>query len=463
MKIIVLNGSPKGNESATMQYILYIQKKNPQHELKILNVAQQIKKLEKNEEKFQNIIDEIKNSDGIIWGAPLYVMLIPSQYKRFIELIYERNVKDVFKNKYTTVLTTSIHFYDQTAVNYLNAVCNDLEMNYIGSFPADMFDLMIRKKREQLLLFAENFFNSIKKKLPTSRRYLPLINQTFEYKPNFGISEEDKINANGKKIIILTDSYSKNSNLTNMIERFRKCFSNEIQIINISELDIKGGCLGCTQCGYDNTCVYKDKDGFTDFWNSLSSFDIIIIAGMIKDRFLSSWWKLVIDRSFFKGHTPSLNEKQFGLIISGPLGQIPNLREYFNALIELQDANLVDIITDEYQDSNKIDLLLFNLAKNLVLSSKSGYIKPHSFLRVGGLKVLRDAIFGRMRFVFQADHRYYEEHGYYDFPHNDERAKKMNDQFIPLTQNEKFRKVFYSRLRSEMIKPLKSVVNNPNK
>jgi hypothetical protein len=68
-----------------------------------------------------------------------------------------------------------------------------------------------------------------------------------------------------------------------------------------------------------------------------------------------------------------------------------------------------------------------------------------------------------MRFVFQADHRYYEDHGYYDFPHNDERAMKMNEKFIPLTQNEKFRKVFYSRLKSEMIKPLKSVVDDPNK
>jgi len=65
--------------------------------------------------------------------------------------------------------------------------------------------------------------------------------------------------------------------------------------------------------------------------------------------------------------------------------------------------------------------------------------------------------------VFQADHRYYEEHGFYDFPHDDKHAKKMNDKFIPLTQDEKFRKVFYSVLKTEMIKPLKSVVDNPDK
>ena len=78
MKIVVLNGSPKGDQSVTMQYILYVQKKIPKHEYKILNVAQKIKLLEKNDQKFQEIMDEIKASDGVIWGFPLYVMLISS-------------------------------------------------------------------------------------------------------------------------------------------------------------------------------------------------------------------------------------------------------------------------------------------------------------------------------------------------------------------------------------------------
>lgn len=66
MKIIVLNGSPKGELSVTMQYVLYLQKKFPDHQLKIINVAQKIKILEKNQSKLLDIIEEIKTSDGII-------------------------------------------------------------------------------------------------------------------------------------------------------------------------------------------------------------------------------------------------------------------------------------------------------------------------------------------------------------------------------------------------------------
>ena len=98
MKIAVLNGSPKGDQSVTMQYVLYIKKRIPQHEYIILNVAQQIKKLEKNNEAFQEILNEIRDSDAVIWGFPLYVMVIASQFKRFIELIFERNATDYFRD-----------------------------------------------------------------------------------------------------------------------------------------------------------------------------------------------------------------------------------------------------------------------------------------------------------------------------------------------------------------------------
>ena len=128
MKIIVLNGSPKGDISVTMQYVHFIQKKFPQHELEILNISQRMKKIEKDEKAFQDIIDQVKSSDGVLWAFPLYVFLVHSHYKRFIELISEKAIEDVFRNKYTAVLTTSIHFFDHTAHNYMNAICDDLNI-----------------------------------------------------------------------------------------------------------------------------------------------------------------------------------------------------------------------------------------------------------------------------------------------------------------------------------------------
>ena len=253
MKIIVLNGSPKGNISVTMQYVLFIQKKFPQHELKILNISQEIKKIERDEKAFQGIIDEVRSSDGVLWAFPLYFLLVPSQYKRFIELIWERGVEDAFKGKYTAALSTSIHFYDHTAHNYMNAICDDLDMKYVGSFSAGMYDLLKDRGKEKLILFAEHFFGAIENNVATSKNFQPVTHSKFDYVPG---DVENKIDVGGKKVVIVTDSEDSQTNLGRMIERFNKSFSNGVEVIDLNNVDIKGGCLGCLQCGYDNNCSY---------------------------------------------------------------------------------------------------------------------------------------------------------------------------------------------------------------
>jgi multimeric flavodoxin WrbA len=117
MNISVLNGSPKGDLSVTMQYVKFIEKKFDGHNFNYINISQKIVKIESDEIHFNELIAEIDKSDLVIWGVPLYVCLVPSQYKRFIELIRERGVEDKFAGKYAAVITTSIHFFDNTAHN----------------------------------------------------------------------------------------------------------------------------------------------------------------------------------------------------------------------------------------------------------------------------------------------------------------------------------------------------------
>ena len=462
MKFAILNGSPKGTaESVSMQYILYIKKKHPEHDYVFIDIAQKIKVIEKNEEKFNNIIETIKESDGVIWVFPVYVMLVCSQYKRFIELIFERNKQQVFKDKYTAVLSTSIHFYDHTAQNYIHAICDDLGMKYVGYFSADSWDLLYPKRRARWLLFGEKFIEAIETKQPTTQHYQKEQVREFNYEP--GVLTQEKIDTQGKKVLIVSEDTSDSTNLGKMVNQFIKSFSDNIEVINIYDLDIKGPCIGCIHCGYNHECVYKDKDGFTDFWtNIVMKADILIFASIIKERYMSSRWKLVYDRAFFNNHTPTLIGKQLGYIISGPLSQNHNINEMLMAHIECQDSNYVDGVTDEFGDSAHIDSLLYNLGKQAVDFSVSDYIKPVSFLGEAAMKSFRDDVYGRDRFVFLADHEYYESHGVYDtFPQNDERAKKMNAKLIPLLKIDKVRKKI--NMKQEFLKPFKRILEDPRK
>lgn len=460
MKITVLNGSPKGKQSVTMQYVHFIQQQFPQHELKILHVAQRIRKLEKDGQAFQEILDDVASSDGVLWAFPLYTCLVHSDYKRFIELIRERDAQGVFENKYAASFSTSIHFYDHTAHNYIHAICDDLDMRFVDAYSASMRDLFEEGKQRSVRLFAEQIFDAIETNAPTFKQYAPILHTPAEYTPGQATAG---IEPDNQKVLIITDAENEQSNEWKMVERFRAAFTKPIEVINLHDLDMKGGCMGCLQCGYDNTCAWEGKDGFVEFYkHHVQTADVLIFAGTIKDRYLSYRWKSFFDRRFFNTHSPKLLGKQFGFLISGPLSQIPNLREILEAFVEFQHSNLVGIVTDEWGDSTALDAQIQHLALQSISCAEQRYLKPQTFLGVGAMKVFRDEIWGALRFVFQADHRYYKEHGFYDFPQREYKTRLLNTLGALVMKFKGFRERFYKKeIKPGMVRSFQKVLSQP--
>lgn len=457
MKITVLNGSPKGETSVTMQYVRYIQKEFPQHEIDIVNIAQRLKRIERDTVTFQNIIDQIRVSDGVLWAFPLYIMIVHANYKRFIELLWERGVEGAFGGKYAAALSTSIHFFDHTAHNYIHAICDDLGMAYTGAFSAEMQDLLHDEGQANLLLFAEDFFKAIEKRRPASRRYAAVVHRAMDYAPG---ATPQPIDGGDQKVVVVTDATPDQTNLSRMVERFQAAFAQEVAVINLHDLGISGGCLGCLRCAHDYQCAYTGRDEYIPFYNhKLKASDIIVFAGAIHDRYLSATWKQFFDRSFFNTHTPSLIGKQFGFVISGPLSQIPNLRQILQAYVEWQQSNLVGFVTDEFGDSAHIDSLLQSLAERLLRLAERDYRAPATFLGEGGMKIFRDDVWGRLRSVFQADHRAYKRMGIYDFPQRDLGVRLMNAVLVPLLKVPRIREAFVARIQEGMVQRYKRVVD----
>lgn len=443
MKITVLNGSPKGKYSITLQYVNLISKLFPQHNFKIYHIAQNIKRIEKDKKVFQEILDSVKSSDGVIWSFGLFVLAVSAQLMRFIELIHEKRKTGAFKNKYTSVISTSIHYYDHTAHNYLRGVCEDMKMKYTGGLSLDILDMMKENERKTTKLFAEDFFDAIKNKRATTSLYKPLTFSKFKYLPARSIK---KVESKNQSVLILTDNSEGNSNLGKMTDRLKNSFDNGVELINLNDINIKGACLGCMKCGYEYQCQYNDE--FRDVYNNrIREADIIVFAGSVKGRYLSSLWKTFYDRGFFWNHTPSLAGKQMAYLISGPLSQNHNLIQILDASVtERQESNLVDIITDESEDSKEIDKQIYSLAERLIQFSVNKYIKPGDFLNVGGHKIFRDNVFGRLRPLWQADHRHYKKHGWYDFPQRNIKLKIINPIMMGATKIPAIRKKYYDNI-----------------
>ena len=82
MKICVLNGSPKGKYSVTLQTLLFLEKKFKEHEFEVVNIGQQIRVIEKD---ITSVASKLLESDLIVFSYPIYTFIAPSQIHRFIE------------------------------------------------------------------------------------------------------------------------------------------------------------------------------------------------------------------------------------------------------------------------------------------------------------------------------------------------------------------------------------------
>lgn len=64
MKIVVVNGSPKGKYSITLQTVHYLEIKYPDHEFSVIHAGQKIKTLEKD---FSKASDLLESADAILF------------------------------------------------------------------------------------------------------------------------------------------------------------------------------------------------------------------------------------------------------------------------------------------------------------------------------------------------------------------------------------------------------------
>ena len=400
MNIVVLNGSPKGKYSITLQTTNYLAKLYPEQHFEVHHVGQRIKSLEKD---MSDLLHAISLADLIIFSYPVYTFIAPYQMHRLIELIKESGLS--LHGKYATQITTSKHFYDVTAHRYVEDNCHDLGMKVIHGLSADMDDLLTEKGQKDARAFWEHVCYCIKndfyeRNIPTysALQHLPV-----------SVPETTNEEKNGD-IVILTNREENDEQLLNMINRFRTvCFRNT-RVINIREYPFSGGCLGCFHCAVSGKCVYKD--GFDDYLrNTIQNAQAIVLAFSIKDHSMGASFKLYDDRQFCNGHRTVTMGMPMGYLISGNYMEEHNLQTIIEGRAQVGNNFLAGIATDERDPNGEID----KLAQTLDWALETQYVPPQNFLGIGGMKIFRDLIW-LMQGMMKADHKFYKEHKQYDFP-----------------------------------------------
>ena len=416
MRILVLNGSPKGKNSITLQTIEYLKILFPQHAWETLHVGQKIRALEKD---FAPAAEALARAELILFSYPVYTFIAPAQLHRFVELIKEHEV-DV-RGKWASQISTSKHFYDVTAHRYVMENAQDMGMKFVRGLSADMDDLTCERGQKEAVSFFNHLMWCIEKGLcepdlpvqPEPAR-VPVTPADSLSHPASGMSAPSgREPFGGEKpgdIVILTDCKPGDTQLAAMIARFQAVCPKKTRVINIREYPFKGGCLGCFQCASTGKCIHKDE--FDVFLREqIQTADAEVQAFTISDHGLSAAFKRYSDRQFCNGHRTVRMGTPIGYIVSGNYRYEENLRMILEGRAEVGGNFLCGVATDEVNTDAAIDAL----AAKMAWAMDNHHTQPKNFLGVGGMKIFRDLIW-LMQGLMREDHRFFKRHGQYDFP-----------------------------------------------
>ncbi len=400
MRILVINGSPKGKNSITLQTVLYLQKKNPEHTFEVLHVGQRIRALEKD---FSPALEAIRNAEVLLFSYPVYTFIAPCQLHRFIALMKQNGA--AVSGKIATQISTSKHFYDVTAHRYIQDNVQEMGMHFIRGLSADMEDLPTKKGQQEadswfahFVWCAENRYFEPYYPVPGPTAAVPVTvpEENFDGKPG--------------DVVIIADLKPGDTQLAGMISRFRSHLPYATRVVNLREYPFTGGCLGCFRCAATGKCIHKD--GFDEYLRTkIQTADSMVYAFTIEDHSMGALFKTYDDRQFCNGHRTVTIGMPVGYLISGNLSKEENLRTIIEGRAQVGSNILAGIATDETDTDAAIDAF----AANLDYALKHKNTGPQNFLGVGGMKIFRDLIY-QMRGFMRADHKFFKAHGQYDFP-----------------------------------------------
>ena len=447
MNILVLNGSPKGEHSITLQTIRYLEKKFPETKFDVLHVGQKIKSMERD---FSAAKSAVEKADMLLFSYPVYTFIAPCQLHRFIELMKDHKV--AVRGKLATQITTSKHFYDTTAHRYIQDNAQEMGIHFLRGLSADMEDLTTEKGRTE----AENWWKHLL--WSAEKGYFEPCFPADTATPSVPVTvpEED---FDGKKgdVVIIADLLPEDNQLADMISRFRSKLPYATRVVNIREYPFNGGCLGCFRCAVSGKCVHKD--GFDDFLrNQIQTADSMIYAFTIRDHSMGSRFKMYDDRQFCNGHRTVTIGMPVGYLISGHLSREENLRTIIEGRAQVGSNILAGIATDEWDTDAAID----RLADSLAYALENKNTTPQNFYGVGGMKIFRDLIY-QMRGFMRADHKFFKSHGQYDFPQK-KWAQSLAMYLVgAMIANPKLHNKIGSQMTEGMLMPYKKVLEDMDK
>ena len=404
MKILVLNGSPKGDMSVSYHHVLFLEKHYKSITFEYIHIGKRIKTY--HGDVLGDLIEKMSTVDCVMWVYPVYTFSIPYQMMVFMNRLQSHPKKSLLKDVYSVQLSTSKHFFDITAYDYMKTQLKDLEMIHIEGLMADMDEMLKEIGRHKMIGFMDQVLYTIEHNL-----VYPNIKQNVHELYHFRYSPVPEADKTPSKILVVYNGEAYSDTLKDMILAFENLCSYEVHRLDISNINIQGGCLGCLKCTFIGNCIYRDEFEET-YQNKIMTADILVYASDIKNHYLHEDFKLIDDRAFYNGHRVNVENKATCYLITGHYSHEHTLKHIIEARAHVGHMTLFEPVTNESGDVlNQIE----RLCDEVSYFMEKRPVPKTSFYGIGGMKVFRDLIYN-MRSLMIDDHDYYKANKLYDFP-----------------------------------------------
>lgn len=146
MKILGINASPKGNESKTLQLVKSVLKGAESEGANVELIDLYKLRIEyctgcgacyatgecPQIDDFEELLDRILNTDGIVFGAPNYINSVPAPMKAFFDRLSDAIHCQMLTGKFGCSVSTAGGGKADVVVDYMNSVLMTLGVTVVG-------------------------------------------------------------------------------------------------------------------------------------------------------------------------------------------------------------------------------------------------------------------------------------------------------------------------------------------
>jgi len=422
-KVLFLCGSPRGKKSASLTTARYMAQ-FLDYDYEFVNVARA--RLSTNpteaEPAFLEIVAKMQTADAVVWAFGAWVLSVSVKMQHLLDKLFTQSGFD-FKGKIAAAILTSVRLRDDTTLERMRFVSEQLGFGYLGDVSAvgnpffgyiddvETTEASCRVLAGQINRALGDGYVPAPLHPPVEHRYL----SPAHHGAAFDVMGPAALKNGDKVILVITGNrLAEDPANATIVEAVRRYSRNEVEVIALQDRKV-GPCVGCYLCDFreEGICVVKDE--YETIKQRMHEVDGLVYMGTCASYVVEPYLKAFLERTWGISHRPTLKDK-YGFVVAtggGPLE--PDTARYLQGVLSGYGIRCIAALTQSAATPQNFAATLRRTIEDLDQAIDEQWQIAERFSVRAKNRVFRDLV-AESGMVLQADYKYFKENDLFDVP-----------------------------------------------